>query len=307
MSPPYSPEPTSTREYFGLQCTMAALRTYLQLGRVSNLPTVWSNVVAGSLLSGASPLAPLAGLSLSLFYVAGMFLNDAWDAEIDARERPERPIPSGKITRREVFTVGGVLLLVAVVSLVAASPTPLAATLSGLCLAGFILIYNRHHKGNTHAPWLMGSCRALVYICAATAGGGSLQPALLAGAFSLLLYVSSLTYVARFESGQRLTAYWPLLFLSAPLLLGVCAVGPAGLSWPFALSFCSVLVCAVIAVRPLLGQAQKNIGDSVGLLIATIALVDGFLILAFAPSPYFWIAPAAWLATLGLQRLVPGT
>ena len=76
-------------------------RTYLRLGRVSNLPTVWTNVLAGIVLAGG-PLEPgtLAALvvALSLFYVGGMYLNDAFDRTIDARERPERPIPSGLIS-----------------------------------------------------------------------------------------------------------------------------------------------------------------------------------------------------------------
>lgn len=66
-----------------------------RLGRVSNLPTVWSNVLAGAALAGAAGVSPPALVALmiaiSLFYVGGMWLNDAFDAEIDARERPERP------------------------------------------------------------------------------------------------------------------------------------------------------------------------------------------------------------------------
>ena len=57
---------------------------YLRLGRVSNLPTVWTNVLAGATLAGARPavgrFAVLCGI-VSLFYVAGMFLNDAFAYE----------------------------------------------------------------------------------------------------------------------------------------------------------------------------------------------------------------------------------
>ena len=66
-------------------------RIYLQLGRVSNLPTVWTNVLAGVLLAGGAlepgSFIPLL-LAFSLFYEGGMFLNDAFDRKIDARERP---------------------------------------------------------------------------------------------------------------------------------------------------------------------------------------------------------------------------
>ncbi len=61
--------------------------TALRLGRVSNLPTVWTNVLAGAVLSGA-PLAPVRVLALMLglstFYIAGMYLNDAF-AETGAK------------------------------------------------------------------------------------------------------------------------------------------------------------------------------------------------------------------------------
>ena len=85
------------------------LAVALRLGRVSNLPTVWTNALAGIVLAGghvADPRTLPLIVALSLFYVAGMYLNDAYDAEIDARERPERPIPSGRVGAETVFTAG---------------------------------------------------------------------------------------------------------------------------------------------------------------------------------------------------------
>ena len=87
----------------------------LRLGRVSNLPTVWTNTLAGIVLAGGNAgdrrTVPLI-VALSLFYVAGMYLNDAYDAEIDARERPERPIPSGQVSAETVFAAGfGMMVL----------------------------------------------------------------------------------------------------------------------------------------------------------------------------------------------------
>ena len=90
-----------------------SLGVALRLGRVSNLPTVWTNVAAGMALSGAGlAVEILAGvaLAMSLFYVGGMYLNDAFDRDIDARERPERPIPSGLVPAATVFQIGFALL-----------------------------------------------------------------------------------------------------------------------------------------------------------------------------------------------------
>ena len=73
-----------------------SLSVALQLGRVSNLPTVWTNALAGIVLAGGQPWtasALLAGIGLSLLYVSGMYLNDAFDRDIDAKDRPSRPIP----------------------------------------------------------------------------------------------------------------------------------------------------------------------------------------------------------------------
>ncbi|HLY88157.1 MAG TPA: UbiA family prenyltransferase, partial [Acetobacteraceae bacterium] len=76
------------------------LSVALKLGRVSNLPTVWSNVLTGMALAGAATAdcrLLILVVSLSLFYIGGMFLNDAFDHGFDAKARPERPIPSGQV------------------------------------------------------------------------------------------------------------------------------------------------------------------------------------------------------------------
>ena len=88
----------------------------LRLGRVSNLPTVWTNTLAGIVLAGGRVLEPWTLpllVALSLFYVAGMYLNDAFDAGIDARERPERPIPAGLVSAETVFTLGFAMMALA--------------------------------------------------------------------------------------------------------------------------------------------------------------------------------------------------
>src|SRR6059058_5699428 len=83
-------------------------RTLLDLGRVSNLPTVWSNCLAGWWLGGGrhAEKLPFLFLGAALLYVGGMFLNDAFDAVFDRQYRPERPIPSGHITRSTVWKWG---------------------------------------------------------------------------------------------------------------------------------------------------------------------------------------------------------
>src|SRR3954451_19544484 len=140
------------------------LRTALRLGRVSNLPTVWTNVLAGIALAGGDPTlgraAPLA-LAVSLFYVAGMFLNDAFDVRWDKVHRPERPIPAGEVDVITVFTAGFGLMAAGLLLLAFCPGSTVSA---GFALCVCIVIYDATHKANPLAPVVMGLCRVLVYV-----------------------------------------------------------------------------------------------------------------------------------------------
>jgi 4-hydroxybenzoate polyprenyltransferase len=171
------------------------LRSYLLLSRVSNLPTVWSNVLAGMCAAGM-PLDPgtyvQGALAVSLFYTGGMFLNDACDAPFDRRARPERPIPSGDVSRREAFVVGGAFLALGELLL---APDR-NALLFGLTLAAAIVAYNYRHKGSHVAPIVMGACRGLVY-CIGASLAATVTVAAAVGAAVMVTYVASLTVVAK--------------------------------------------------------------------------------------------------------------
>lgn len=214
----------------------------LRLGRVSNLPTVWTNVVAAAALAGAPlarPAVVAAALACSILYVGGMFLNDAFDREIDARERPERPIPAGLVSAREVF-VGGFGLLTAGVAMLAvtgrsANGSVLPGGTAGAALAAAIVWYDVRHKDNPLAPLLMGTCRALVYVAAAAALTGAVGAGVVAWAGVLLAYLIALTAVARhprlgLQSG-----------LVARLIAGIAIVdgiAVAGTGHPVAAGWC---------------------------------------------------------------------
>ena len=63
-----------------------ALSVALKLGRISNLPTVWTNSLVGVVLAGGSvrdPRMPILLVATSLLYTGGMYLNDAFDAHFD--------------------------------------------------------------------------------------------------------------------------------------------------------------------------------------------------------------------------------
>jgi 4-hydroxybenzoate polyprenyltransferase len=275
---------------------------YLRLGRVSNLPTVWSNTLAGVWLASGSPrhVVPLA-LAMSAFYVGGMYLNDWFDRGVDARERPERPIPAGVVPAARVLAIGAGLLVAGVVGTAAVSS---AAILPAVGLAGAIVLYDAWHKGNPLSPLLMGLCRVLVYVtCALAASGGA--RAVLPGAACLLAYLVGLTYTAKHENRPLLARSWPLLGLAAPLahtLPGLAA------SWLTQLAFAALLVWIFRCLAVLRSDAAGRIPRTVTGLIAGIALVDALLLArAGAPLGLVGLAALAFPLTLLGQRHVPGT
>jgi len=285
-------------------------RIYLRLGRVSNLPTVWTNVLAGTVLAGANADGPTTVrlvLALSLFYVGGMFLNDAFDRDIDARERPERPIPSGQISAAEVFFVGflllgfGLALLILNAALRVESPAPSA--LSGAVLGALIVLYDAWHKKNPLSPVVMGLCRAFVYVTAGLAAGGTLRPALVLGAAVLAAYVVGLTFVARQENRKSYRAGATLLLIFSPLALALVALRMTAIAW---VAFVSFSIWAFVALRPLFSPSPV-VPRAVVRLIAGISLVDSLLIAGGGAPTVALLGPAGLLATLALQRWVKGT
>jgi hypothetical protein len=278
---------------------------------VSNLPTVWTNTLAGATLGGVDVgrgRLALLGLAFSLLYTGGMYLNDAFDREYDARERPERPIPSGQVGAGRVFAIGFGLLGagVLVVGVAAAGPGGggLAAVAFGALLAGVITGYDAWHKANPLSPVLMGLCRVLVYLTAALAVAGRLGPAVMGGAAVLLCYLIGLTYVAKQENLTELRHLWPLAFLAAPFLY----------AWPVALGtgvgaglYLVFLLWVGYAVTALVRPGRRDIRRAVVSLIAGISLLDALLIAGAGDHVRAGWAILGFVLTLLFQRWVPGT
>lgn len=297
------------------------LRTLLTLGRTSNLPTVWSNMLCGAVLSGAvfggaEVARDLGSLGLllvvgSAFYEGGMFLNDAFDADLDARERPGRPIPSGQVAKSTVFSLGfGLLgfglLLLGTAPLLHLMRPGVAAWLAGLGTCAAVLVYNRWHKGHAWSPLVMGACRAGLYATAALAVSGKLGSVVLIGAGSLWLYIVGLTHIARFETGKVVDRAWVAAFVLSPLVVAVPAVIAQKSALP-ALCFALLLGWSLRSMSFALRGGKGQIPRAVVSLIAGVSLVDA-LFISLHGSPFLVLgALAAFLLTLKWQRKIPGT
>lgn len=285
---------------------MPSLSTLLRLGRISNLPTVWTNVIAGAMLAGgdaaADKIVPIL-LAMTCFYVGGMYLNDYFDRAADARDRPGRPIDGGEIRAATVAAVGAGLLAAGIVMMLAFGA---GAAMAGALLAGVIVLYDVWHKGNPLSPILMGCCRALVYIGTAIALAGGASQATMLGALALASHVAGITYAAKQESLDKVGNLWPLALLALPLLIAL----PVLLGgWVVMAAFLLLAAADTAAVRLL---AKRPVAGAVPLavsrLIAAISLVDALAIaLAGGGAALVAICALGYPLTRLFQKSIPGT
>jgi hypothetical protein len=274
---------------------------WLQLARISNTPTVVSNTVAGAVLASAvadAGAVAVVAVAMALFYTAGMILNDLLDYEVDVHERPERPLPSGAVSRPAALTAVIALFVAGEALLLLEGTEPF---LAGLGLIGLIVLYDAWHKGNPLSPVLMGACRALVYFVAAFAVAGGVALEVATAATVLLIYIVGLTQVAKAEGGGVLGA-WPLAAVLAAIGYWV---GWANSGW---------FVLLLVAFAAWTGRAlwlirgPRRIGQGVVSLIAGVSLFDALAVASVEGSlAAVGVCLAAFLVTIALQTKIAGT
>jgi 4-hydroxybenzoate polyprenyltransferase len=280
--------------------------TLLKLGRVSNLPTVWTNVIAAAAITNAvATVADVAVIAVAMtaFYVGGMYLNDFFDREIDARERPGRPICAGEISAAAVSTIGFALLGVGMILL---APFGLAGLICGLTLAAAIVLYDIWHKGNFFAPVIMGLCRALVYLATGAAVGGDIRVALVASAIALAAHVIGLTYAAKQENLNQVGWLWPLAILAAPVVLALSGISNG---WTVLVAILLLCTADIAAVRLLARRATPHaVPRAVSMLIAAICLVDALAVALYGGGTLLaCLCASGYLLTRIFQTIIPGT
>ena len=291
-------------------------RTLVVLGRVSNLATVWSNCLAGWWLSSgvrAKALAeipslvdlgrlPLLLLGASCLYVGGMFLNDAFDAEFDREFRPQRPIASGAVSQRAVWRWSFAWLGIGALLLILLGRT---TGILALGLVVLIVLYDAFHKKITFAPTLMGLCRLLLYLIAASTGASGINGTAIWCGLALALYVTGLSFLARKEATTSAPDYWPCALLAAPILLAFVLNGPGYREAAFLLSL--ILALWILrSLRAAFWSTERQTGQVVSLLLAGIVFVD-WLAVADAPKQAGFVFVPLFLLALVLQRFVPAS
>jgi 4-hydroxybenzoate polyprenyltransferase len=177
------------------------IKPYLQLVRLPNLFTAAADSMAGWLLATGSLAepgrwGPLVAASVSI-YAGGIVLNDVFDYEIDLRERPGRPLPSGRVSRRLAAWLGGLAL--AMGPGLAALSGSSASLFVAVVLVACVLGYDAGLKRTILGPEAMGSCRGLNLLMGLSQAPQLGGPAAWTVAGSLAVFVVGVTWISRSE------------------------------------------------------------------------------------------------------------
>ena len=282
------------------------LRAYLALLRPPNVVTAIADVLAGYAVAGLGNLPALPWLiaATACLYAGGVVLNDFFDRDLDALERPERPIPSGAVSPARAAVLGGALLSAGVAA--ASRATPAAAAL-GTAIAALVVLYDVW--GKRHAvfgPVNMGLCRALNLLL-----GIAAVPAALVSWWPLAIlpfvYIAAVTTVSRAEvRGGKVGAAMPALISLAGVVLALAVVGlRAGSHAPAALVLTAALGWRVLprfwSLRQVSDPAAIRLAVKTGVL--SLVLVDAAISAAYAGPLYSAVVlatavTAGWLARL---------
>jgi 4-hydroxybenzoate polyprenyltransferase len=191
------------------------LRALAELVRLPNVFTAMADVLMGYLfthddLSRWGEFALLLAGSCVL-YMAGMVLNDYFDRHVDAQERPDRPIPSGRIAPGLARRLGFAMLLAggALGWTASAVAGDWKCAVVATALAAMVLAYDCVLKQTPLGPLAMGCCRALNVLLGMSAAPGAWHEIHWLVAGGIGTYIVGVTWLARTEA--RTSSRWQLL------------------------------------------------------------------------------------------------
>lgn len=278
----------------------------LILSRFSNLPTVWTNVlVAWTINSSASQTLKIIPeistfeffngstflfliLGSSLIYAGGCTLNDAFDENFDKRNNPQRPLPSGSISIKQVWLLGGIEISLGTFFLINLA----GCDLTWVALLVFVVIlYDIVHKKWTGGIVLMGLCRLFLWLSAATCMENSqIAPQTLIWGIVLMCFIIGISSFARSESkNEFIQSRFSILLLFSSSLITL-----AGLVYwnnldpirVFLINIVGLLAAWIVFSSVLITRERKKgcIGNGVSRLLSGICAIDATAIAFYSPT-----------------------
>jgi 4-hydroxybenzoate polyprenyltransferase len=284
------------------------LKEYLLLIRLPNVFTVPSNILAGyfatiTLAEADSVHLVALVISSGLLYIAGIILNDYFDIEIDKRERPFRPLPSGNISKRHALSIAIIALLIANTISLLLGPTSFALSLA-LTLA--IIAYDYRLKHGLLGPFAMGAARLLNVIF----GASLVLPYLSnhsygivgAAAASLFLYTIAIIILSKKEAGNERPNSILVFLIVFSVISALAALGLlVQLQWAFLLNLSIFATVMIVTFKQHLMKEVPSVQKAVRNMVISIIILDSVFVTGTAGLPYglatlLLIAPAVFLA-----------
>jgi 4-hydroxybenzoate polyprenyltransferase len=297
---------------------------YLRLMRPANIITAMADILAGfavansilfiglntaltnaftSLWISNEPVSILYGLAFLLLstiglYGGGVVLNDVFDAELDAVERPERPIPSGKVSKEGAAVLGIWLIMLGIGSAFGASA--ISALIASI-VAVLAIVYDKYGKHTILGPINMGMCRGgnlLLGISALPYLVNTYWPI----AFIPIAYIAAITTISRGEvhGGDKRALYLAFglygLVILAILGMSMKSSFPLWHTLPFLALFAFLIFPPLI--RAWQDRQPRNIGLAVKAGVIALIAMDAAIGATFAG----WIYGLVVLALLPLSR-----
>lgn len=273
------------------------MKYYLQLMRPANLVTAIADILAGLSLAkfifstDTISIQTIILLSISTvgLYGGGVVFNDVFDAELDAIERPERAIPSGKVSKQNATILGFSLL---VVGIFCASMVSFESMIISVLIAVLALVYDKFGKHHTFlGPINMGLCRGGNLLLGMSMIMTSLHQFWWIGIIPVL-YIAAITMISRGEvhGGNQSILYF------AGFLYIIVSISQIVMSYQFGNLFITlpfVFLHIFLIFKPLIVAIQNPIGPNIGK-----AVKAGVLALI--------VMDAAWVSVSGNYAIAIG-
>lgn len=207
---------------------MKRILAYAQLLRLPNVFTALADIGIGILVPGVLLYHWAAAICILLtsacLYCAGMVLNDIFDFEEDCRDRPSRPLPSGRVSRANASSLAGGLVLAA--SICSSLSELTAAYYLTAALAIAIVAYDAWLKRIWIGPVGMGLCRFLNVLLGWTLVGTWEQtwPVGVHVAAVVGVYIVGVTWFARTEAAvsSRSMLVLAAMVMAASTMVALC-------------------------------------------------------------------------------------
>ncbi len=317
-----------------------------KLCRLPNLFTAWADIFAGFFIVSAfandgtpSLNAPVIFVCLvlasSLIYSAGMILNDYFDREVDAQQRPDRPIPSGAISAKTAMVAGFSMLVVGtLVALLGGyvyvdyAAIPWRGGAVAACLAISVVAYDAVLKQTVLAPWMMGACRFFNILLGMSLSkdltfqenwqvlGYDTGQLLFAGGIGL--YIVGVTWFARTEaviSSRAMLGLGAALMLAGISMLGILpwfqpSIVDIELSKSFGLWGILVLLSLALARRVVIAicyPEPRNVQLTIKQAIMSLIFYNAVITLAVCGTIWSVVIVALLFPMMGLRRWMYST